>query len=81
MGNHGFYVWFAYGLTFLIMGALAWHSLSAHGATRRALAAQHRRNAVAQNPAQPTPLGRVTSTQSSKPQPGETQPGKTKEDQ
>ncbi len=43
MGNHGFYVWFAYGLTFLILGALAWHSVVDHRSTLRELAAQRRR--------------------------------------
>jgi len=43
MGNHGFYVWLAYGLTFLIMGALAWHSARDHGKTLHELAAQRRR--------------------------------------
>ncbi len=49
MGNHGLYVWLSYGLTFLILGLLAWHSLSAHGKTRRQLAAQRRRAATAQS--------------------------------
>lgn len=43
MGNHGFYVWFAYGLTFVIMAGLAFHSVSAHNQTRRDLRAQRRR--------------------------------------
>ena len=43
MGNHGFYVWFAYGLTFVIMAGLAFHSISAHSQTRRDLRAQRRR--------------------------------------
>lgn len=48
MGNHGFYVWLAYGLTFVVLGGLAWQSLAAHGQTRRELAAQRRRAAAAQ---------------------------------
>lgn len=47
MGKHGFYVWLAYGLTFVVMGGLAWHSLAAHGRTRRELVAQRLRAASA----------------------------------
>ena len=43
MGNHGFYVWFAYGLTFVILGALSWHSVVDHRSTLRELAAQRKR--------------------------------------
>lgn len=43
MGNHGFYVWLAYGLTFLILASLAWHSVSDHRSTLRELAAQRKR--------------------------------------
>lgn len=46
MGDHGFYVWLAYGLTFFVMGGLAWHSLAAHSRTRRELAAQRTRTAA-----------------------------------
>lgn len=44
MGNHGFYVWLAYGLTFLVLGGLAWHSFAGHARLRRDIAAQVRRN-------------------------------------
>jgi len=44
MGKHGFYVWLAYGLTFLVLGILAAHSISGHARLRRELAAQGRRN-------------------------------------
>ena len=43
MGNHGFYVWLAYGLTFVIMAGLAYQSISAHNQTRRDLRAQRQR--------------------------------------
>ena len=43
MGNHGFYVWFAYGLTFLVLGALSWHSAVDHRSTLRDLTAQRQR--------------------------------------
>ena len=46
MGTHGFYVWLAYGLTFIVLAALAWQSVSAHGSLRRELAAQRRRNST-----------------------------------
>jgi len=53
MGDHGFYVWFAYGLTFLILGALAVHSARDHSNTLRELAAQRRRAAQASGQARP----------------------------
>lgn len=47
MGNHGFYVWLAYGLTFLVLGVLAWQSIAGHARLRRDIAAQVRRNTLA----------------------------------
>ena len=44
MGNHGFYVWLAYGLTFLVLVGLAWHSVHTHSKTRRELVAQRKRS-------------------------------------
>jgi len=44
MGKHGLYVWLAYGLTLLIMAALAWHSVRDHGNTLRELAARRKRS-------------------------------------
>lgn len=44
MGNHGFYVWFAYSLTFAVLGLLAWQSFAGHARLRREIAAQVRRN-------------------------------------
>ena len=49
MGNHGFYVWLAYGLTFMVLGALAWHSFAGHARLRREIAAQVRRNRHSEN--------------------------------
>jgi len=43
MGNHGFYVWFAYGLTFFVLVALSVLSVVDHRSTLRELAAQRRR--------------------------------------
>ena len=46
MGNHGFYVWLAYGLTFMVLGLLAWQSFAGHARLRREIAAQVRRNTL-----------------------------------
>ena len=46
MGNHGFYVWLAYGLTFIVLGSLAWQSFAGHARLRREIAAQVRRNTL-----------------------------------
>ncbi len=61
MGNHGFYVWLAYGLTFVVLAGLAWQSLAAHGHTRRELAAQKRRAAAAQVAANTPSASEVTA--------------------
>jgi len=44
MGNHGFYVWLAYGITFVVLVWLAVHALTGHARVRRELAAQRRRH-------------------------------------
>lgn len=38
MGGYGAYVWPAYGLSVLVIGALVWRSFAALGAARRSLA-------------------------------------------
>lgn len=43
MGGHALYVWLAYGVTYLVLGVLLWHSLSAHRKQRALLRAQRRR--------------------------------------
>ena len=46
MGDHGFYVWLAYGITFAVLLALVLHASAAHKNERRLIRARSRRTSA-----------------------------------